>query len=87
MSDDRADENAAAHEQVAEWIRSAPQGPEFVRSEVERFRGMTADERLDSLVRLQELMDACLGGRPAFRLPRDEEVWRVWGDPASGRLR
>ena len=80
-------DRVAVREQVAAWIRSAPAGPDFVRSEVERFRRLTADERLASLRKLQEAMDVFLGDRPAFRMPRDEEPWRVWGDPACGRIR
>ena len=69
---------------IAEWLARRPSDVDSVREEVEPFRHLTPDERLEWFVKLQKSMDAFVRLRGPARDIEDDDFWRRWRDPLHG---
>jgi hypothetical protein len=69
---------------VAEWLARRPTQAESVRDEVEPFRHMTPEERLEWFVKLQKSMDAFVRLQGPMPDPPEDDFVKRWRDCLNG---
>ena len=70
---------------LLEYLRRMPDDDEWAQDVADRYRGMTAAERLRELSLLGAWMDAILAGRSPTSLDGELPFWQIWKDPLHGR--